>query len=247
MGTSKPAKFYIRPRGFELFPDNAEMMGGSSLPIKVVVTDGSDPFASVVFDYQMVWETPGKFGLFNGVTRSLTEDTTNSVRYEALEEEEEGSETISVAIYSKLKGEPGPFSFEDRVSGSIDITNDENRQIYYVPNYPISGSEPSVAFLNYFVRTVFDFAPVAGAQSYEMTIIEHNPSSVYIGASMSWAAGDPDDLTDGVYRLTTSRSSGSVPKGLPDAEERVAMKLADALAFHSSINGLAKVVVLLMP
>ena len=244
---TETARFFVRPFGFEIFPDNVEMMGGTSLPIKVVLTDGSDPFESVVYDYSMVWETSGEFGLFNGVSKDLTEDTKNSALYEALEEESEGVEAVSVAIYSKLKGETGPVFFEDRINGSIRITNDENKKIFYIANKPISGGNSTQFWINWFVHTVFEFPPVPGAESYKMTIVEHNPLSSFNGATDSWTAGNPNDLTDGSYRLTTARTSGSVPTDLPDASERASNGIANALAYHSTISGLAKVVVTLMP
>ena len=245
VGTADPSILLIRPRGFEIYPENAEMMGGTTLPLRVVLTDGSDPFESVVYDYQMIWETPGNFGLFNGVSRNVTESTTNRVPYEALEEEDEGTESVAVSVYSKLKGETGPFSFEERVTGSIQITNDENKKILYVSNSIITGQNTDSIFINWFVNTVFDIAPVEGAESYQATIIEHNPSPFFIGQTQSFSADDPDDLTGGVYRITTSRNSGSVPKDLEDAAARVSAGVGNAMAFQGSIRGLVKVVVTL--
>ena len=247
VGTAKPSKLVVRPRGFEIYPQDAEMMGGTTLPLRVVLTDGSDPFDSDIYDYQVIWDTPGEFGLFNGVTRNLTEDSTNRAPYEALEEAEEGVESVSAAIYSRLKGETASFSFEDRITGTIKITNDENKKIFYVSNTIISGHRTESSYILWFVRTVFDITPIEGATTYEATIVEHNPGQSHVGNTMTFQADDPNDLTDGVYRISTAYSSGSIPEEHPQAGSILAMRMGDALAFQGTIRGLIKVVVTLAP
>jgi hypothetical protein len=238
----EPAKLRIRPRGFEIYPDDLEVQGGNSVPLSVRLTDGEDPFSSSIFDYKVTWSTPGRFGLFNGTTTSVTDTTKNTVIYECLEKEQDGTETVSVSIYSKLKGEPGPFLLDDKVSAAIKINNDKDTKIFYVKNSQISGSSKPGIFHNWYVRTVFDFAPIPNAETYRMTVIEHNPDAkpTYIGKSGNWTAGNPDDLVDGVYRVITSSASGSTTSG-----ETAAKNIATALARQSSYQCLAKMVVTL--
>ena len=64
---------------------------------------------------------------------------------------------------------------------------------------------------------------------------------------MTFQADDPNDLTDGVYRISTAYSSGSIPEEHPQAGSILAMRMGDALAFQGTIRGLIKVVVTLAP
>ncbi|MCA9795713.1 MAG: hypothetical protein KC910_28090, partial [Candidatus Eremiobacteraeota bacterium] len=53
----------VLPLGFKITPSGLTIDGGSSLALRAVRSDGSDPTSSSAFDYRFAWETDGHFGL----------------------------------------------------------------------------------------------------------------------------------------------------------------------------------------
>ena len=241
---NEPTKVRVRKNGFEITPKNLVVQGGNAVPLKVVLTDNSNPLDSTIFDYEFVWETPGVFGLFAGVSATVSSSNSNSVTYECLEDEENGTETVSVSIYSKFKDDPGPFEFEDKVSTTIEINNDPNRKIFYVTNSTTSDFNKTGIFYNWVVFNVYRFEPIENAIDYRLTVIENDPDAIpsYIGTSSFWVHGNPDDLEDGFYVHRTNFNAASGP-----FEDSARSSYQEALARFAAIRGVAKVVVNLKP
>lgn len=127
------AKVKIKPLGFEISPDGISLKGGTNLTLSLKQTDGKDPLDNTTQDYRIVWDTPAKFGLFNGSQSTITKINDTKVIYEALEKEREGKETVYASIYSRRKGTADQFQFLDKVAATVKIENDDNIIVFYVP------------------------------------------------------------------------------------------------------------------
>ena len=240
VGESKtPTKVAVRKRGFEIFPEDIEVDGGNVVSIGVRHTDKTNPLDSIIYDYQFVWETSGKYGRFEGASKTFSSSTSNEANYECLEYEDEGMETVTVTAYHKLKDIDGPFEFSNTVSGKIKVSNDPNKQIFYVDPERISGKSFGGYYWNGFVQTVYQIAPIDDAIKYVITVIDQVPDAIptYIGKSTTYDEDDPP--TDGFYRHLSGRSSVSTL-----SEESVDAWIAARL---TPPKGQAKVVVTIRP
>lgn len=120
------AKVEIKPLGFKIVPDGVTIQGGRSLALYLKETDGSNPLDNPTHDYKFIWDTSAKFGLFNGSQSSVSKINDNRILYKALEEEKEGTETVTAAIYAKRKGTNDSYRFVDKIEAGIEIENDPN-------------------------------------------------------------------------------------------------------------------------
>lgn len=210
------AKVKIKPLGFEISPKNIIVSGNTSLTLNLRQTDGQNPLENATEDYRIIWETSGKFGLFNGSQSNTTKLNDTKVIYEALETEGKGSETVVASIYARSKGTADPFQFLHKVETTVKIDNNADEIVFYVPvslRETVWGSESQGVSIDegYF------FKPIAPPPNREIVryrivgieFIRHG-EKLFHGTSQVYYPGNEDkDLDkDGNYSVIINGISG---------------------------------------
>lgn len=131
---SDTAYIDVQPFRYEIRPDGMTMEGGQSVELNLERVDGFNPFEDTsVYDHKVVWSTSGAYGRFSGGLTTVTTYNSDSITYEALDEEvEDATETLTARIYFKLKDD-SDYQLLDEAEGSITIDNDENTIILREP------------------------------------------------------------------------------------------------------------------
>lgn len=239
------AKLTIKKAQLEIKPSGIVLSGKQKIQLYLSWANGAAFHQPNEFDYRYEWATTGAYGVLTGGTGSVT-TTEPSITYTALDEEvEKGVETITVKPYRKSKGSDEWVSF-DRVEGTINIENDENKIILYVPISVISwGPTESGVYTNCGAGTIFYIDPVENAISYSARVIHFSPEVIprVTGTSRTWSASTPGLLNEnGQYEFAyILAAAGSSPTwiGPPDC--------GGFIASASNRKGMAQVIVTLKP
>lgn len=245
---TKSASVTVREIGFQITPRNSELEGGDSLEFSVVDDDFTNPISSQNFDYKIVWDTQGHFGLFNNVSHTVTSTSSNTATYNCLEEEKEGTEEISAYVYCRPKNSSESYKLVKKLTTTIEIINDPEIKIFYVNRFTRYKKleNNDLGRTRYIVRHSFAIEMVKDAIDYSVEIVTWNdPYSHYLGRRGSWDADNTSLLDDGTFEPKNPNhfifepSTGSSVLG----DERGQMQIAG----YDTVTGLAKVKVRVRP
>ncbi len=237
-------KLNLRKSVYEIKPNGVTLSGkeGNANSVKLYLerTDGSVPDFS---DKKVVWTTNGNYGKLKGnggFSTSITTYGTNSIHYECTDKEtEKASEKVFARIYSKSSVDGEYFLYEE-LEANININNEDNVIIKYVPISTYSWGPVEVGiYTNCGSGTHFLIDPEPNAESYTATVIEFSPEVIprVTGTTRTWSATAPT-AESGKYEFAAiATGSGSSPTwiGAPDC--------AKFAAAASARKGIARVVI----
>lgn len=115
----KGAPLYIKP-------NNATIEGDENLTLYIVNALNQRIVPDDERDYKVVWQTQGKHGRFEGISKSLTTYNESSIVYTCTDTETaEGEEEVYARVYSRPKNGSEGYKLYDELEATIKIRNDE--------------------------------------------------------------------------------------------------------------------------
>ncbi len=245
----------VKKKKFLIQPDGVTIKGNDKLKLNLKHSDRTTVIPNAETDYEIVWSTEGKYGLFEGLNNSQTLTNNASITYYADDTEvEKGEETIMVSIYAKSKNSDEPYRLADEAHATIKIENDEKKLIYYAP-IGVGKRPPENnggIYWNYGAWSNWRWNPSEAEadipdgyeiQKIYMKVMERTPDPIpsCTYESNTWYPGnEEEDLVDGSYELTCSYSGGSAL-----SSESASEGFASTVAAKNSCTGFAQVIVYL--
>lgn len=232
----------VKKKKFEIKPNGITIDGKTRLKIYLKHGDGTTAIPNNETDYKIEWSTSGTYGLFNGLTTSQTVENENSITYVADDTEvEKGTETFHVQIYARPKNSDEPYALADQAKATINVENDENKMIFFVPLTPVSWQTEGKVYKNCGAYAVFLINPVENAVRYEAKIIEFSGMKQSpVGTTKAWSPSKKLN-EDGQFEFSKiSAGASSAPKNIFDDS-----KCDKHFANANALSGLAQVTVML--
>ncbi|MEM8999837.1 MAG: hypothetical protein AAGB24_06200 [Bacteroidota bacterium] len=197
----------IRANDMQISPDNVIIDGDDNLKLSVVDINGRRIENSEELGYlldgenfQIVWNTNGSYGKFEGSNLSTTTRNNSSVTYQSFDNEVERGEEI---IYAKVYLEDSDGDDKELIAEletTIIIENDD-RYIYKYITYNVWGNPPAQTEDGRCATsagTRWLIEPEPNAESYTVTVLRFfNPLrsaySGFEGDKVSWTVGGTDE------------------------------------------------------
>ena len=209
----KQVKIVMKPNGVTLTPK----AGTKSLTLRLFNADGTNPITQGTgVQHKVEWSTPGNYGHLDGNVKTYTTPK-NSVIYTATDEDvKSGTENITARVYFKLASTD--WIFQEEVKGTVKISNDDKKIIYYAPLTSYHNDrDDGGGNLWHYTNCGVAIQPIQDALTYsvKITIPGVNPPTY----SETWSASDPgwlhgymyaiDPNTTGTYYVGYGASWGS--------------------------------------
>jgi hypothetical protein len=253
----------ISPTKYRIRPDGLTIKGGNNVKLSIVDEQAKRLVNDETVKYKVVWSTNGQYGKLNSRNIQVTTEEDHSVNYECFDKEtENGVEGISAkiyyAIYDGLTQELSEYELYDEIQGEVNIKNDDDTLIFYVP-VSVRSKPPTLDgnFWHWSTATVWAFKPVTEGipegmeiDRYYMDVIERVPSLIPDCAnnSQTWYPGNEENDLDaeGTYSITCGVGAGS---GHVDTWGRpeIQQYYSESLARQNVVKGYAQVTVYLKP